>query len=82
MKKPAENDRPPPRRRRRYRQPYARDVLVDQRRRVLFLAAVLLAVLLAIALLTGEPVLILAGLALAVLGAAGFLVQWILRRFP
>ena len=68
--------------RRRRRRPYARDVLADQRRQAWLVGAVLLALLLAAGLVTGEPAVTLAGLALFAFGAAAFLVQWILRKLP
>ena len=61
---------------------YARDALLRQRSWALLAGAVLLAALLALALVTGEPAITFAALALAVFAGAGFLVQWVLRRLP
>ncbi len=82
MERRDKTDHKPPRRARRQRQPYAREVLLGQRRKVLFAGLVMLAVLLAAGFVTGQPGVILAGLALAVFGGLGFLVQWVLRKLP
>jgi hypothetical protein len=68
--------------RRGRRQPYARDILAGQRRRAWLVGAMLLAVLLAAGLVSGQPAVTFAGLALFAFGAVGFLVQWILRKLP
>ena len=68
--------------RRGRRRPYARDILAGWRRRAWLVGAVLLALLLAAGLVTGQPAVTLAGLALFAFRAAAFLVQWILRKLP
>jgi len=82
MERRDKTDQTPPRRARHQRQPYAREVLLGQRQKALFAGLVMLAVLLAAGLVTGQPAIILAGLALAVFGGVAFLVQWALRKLP